>query len=290
MNINLQSMKNLIYILFISLATFSCEDVIDIDVPSEEPRLIVDALIRVNTSNDFTNVVVKVQQTNSFFESLPPANLNQITLVNLTNPQGGDEPILFEQEPGVYSRMFPTNELMTDEYVLQINFEDNEIYLAFASFVPAADINSITQGNNTLFDEDDTEVIVNFTDNEDQTDFYLFDFDFNNYLTTEDTFYEDQEFEFSYFYDEILEPGDEVEISIMGIDENLYDYINLLLDQSGEFDFGAFATPAVTARGNIINATDIDNIDVTDNLDNPNNFALGYFAIVEERKTTFTIQ
>ncbi len=283
--------KKYFLLLFILSITFSsCEDVIEVDVPSEAPRLIVDALIRVNTSDQFTNVVVKVQETNSFFETLPPANLNQITMVNLTNPQSGDEPILFEQEPGVYSRLFPTDELMTDEYVLQINFEDNEIYLAFASFVPAAEINSITQGDEVLFDDDETEVIVNFTDIADQENFYLFDFDFDNFLTTEDTFYQDQEFEFSYFYEENLEFGDTVEISIMGIDEAFYDYMNLLIDQSGEFDIGAFATPSVTARGNIINATDIDNIDVSDNLDNPNNFALGYFAIVEENKASFTIQ
>ncbi len=268
----------------------SCEDVIEVDPPSEAPRLIVDALIRVDINENFTNVIVKVQETNSFFETLPPANLNQITLVNLTNPPSGDEPILFEESPGVYSRMFPTNELMTDEYVLQINFEDNEIYLAFASFVPTVDINSIEQGDETLFDEDDTEVILSFTDFPDREDYYLFDFDFNNFITAEDTFFDGQEFEFSYFYDELIESGDQVEISILGVDESLYNYMNLLIDQSGEFDIGAFATPAVTARGNIINATDIDNIDVQDNLENPNNFALGYFAIVEERKQTFTFQ
>lgn len=282
-------MKNYKYILILVFVFFSCEDVIEVDTPSEAPRLIVDALIRVDTTQDFTNVVVKVSETNSFFEALPPANLNQITFINIDNPPSGDEPILIEQEPGIYSKMFPTEELMNDEFLLQINFEDNEIFVAFAEFVPAADINSITQGTGTLFDEDDTEIVINFTDNADQTDFYLFDFDMDNYITTEDTFYQDQEFEFSYFYDDNVNPGDVLTISIMGIDEAFYDYMNLLIDQSGQ-DLGPFETPRVTARGNILNATDIDNVDNFDNVNNANNFALGYFAIVEERKQNFTIQ
>ena len=81
--------KYYLLLLILSITFSSCEDVIEVDVPSEAPRLIVDALIRVNTSDQFTNVIVKVQETNSFFETLPPANLNQITMVNLTNPQKG---------------------------------------------------------------------------------------------------------------------------------------------------------------------------------------------------------
>jgi len=184
--------------------------------------------------------------------------------------------------------MTGTDFFMSGEILLQINYQD-EIYLAFTEFVPSAQINSLTQGDGTLFNDDEIEVIVNFTDNQDRTDFYLFDFGFNNYITTEDTFYQNQDFEFSFFYDEGMQTGEVFEIKIMGVDEDLYNYMNLLIEQSGD-NFGPFQTPAVTVRGNIINATDIDNIENSNNVNLNDNFALGYFAVVEERKQTITIQ
>lgn len=280
-------MKNLI-LIFSLLLIFSCEDVVDIDTPSEAPRLIVDALIRVNVNENFTNVVVKVSETSSFFEAIPVASLNNISLNNLDNPPADNEALLFETEPGVYERSFPTDELMTDRYALLIDWQD-EIFIGFSEFQPAPEINSITQGTGTLFDENDTEVIINYTDIADQENYYLFDFGFDEFLATEDTFYQDQEFEFSYFYDEDIEPNTEVNISIMGMDKDFYDYMNLLIDQSGQQDFGVFATPSVTVRGNIFNGTDIDNLENFNNLGMTDNFPLGYFAIVQENTSSIVI-
>lgn len=42
--------KVLVFIAAIFLF-FSCEEVIDVDLPTSEPRLVVDALIGFNTSN-----------------------------------------------------------------------------------------------------------------------------------------------------------------------------------------------------------------------------------------------
>ena len=81
----------------------------------------------------------------------------------------------------------------------------------------------------------------------------------------------------------------EVEISIIGVDEGRYAYMDQLIQQAGDIQ-GPFQTPAATVRGTIINATDIDNIDSFDNVDSPNNFVLGYFGVVQEIKSTITIE
>ena len=75
----------------------------------------------------------------------------------------------------------------------------------------------------------------------------------------------------------------------MGVDEDFYTYMDQLILQSEE-DFGPFETPALTVRGNFINATNIDNNNNFDNLNDINNFALGYFAIVQEYKETLVVQ
>ncbi|MBT8271869.1 MAG: DUF4249 family protein [Flavobacteriaceae bacterium] len=282
-------MKRII-VLFFCLSVFSCEDVIEVDVPSEDPRLVVDALIRIDTSEAVTLVSIKVSQTNSFFGSVPPANLQQITMTNLDFPEFSDGEPLEEEEPGtgIYSKFYPTEQLIAGRWFLQIDFED-EFYVATAEFQPSVPFDSIAQGDDTLFDEDDTEIILSYTDFPDREDYYLFDFNFENYFASEDTFYEGQSFSFSYFYDEDVNPGDELTISIMGIDEDFYNYMNLLIEQSNQ-DPSPFESPSVTVRGNIINATDIDNMDSSNNVNNSDNFALGYFAIAEEYKASIIIE
>ncbi len=279
-------MKNW-FLIILLLGFCSCEDVIEVDVPSEDPRLIVDGLIRVDTSQPQTMVRIKVSQTNSFFGTVSPAELQQITLSNLDDPDGGEQ-LLIEEEPGsgVYSEIFSTDQLMSGRWFLQIDFED-ESYVATARFNPSVPFDSIEQGDDTLFNDEDTEIIISYTDFPDREDFYLFDFDFNNFFASEDTFYEGQSFSFSYFYDEEINPGDQLQISIMGIDEDFYNYMNLLIEQSN-VETSPFETPSVTVRGNIINTTETDNSELS-NLDNAGNFALGYFAIAGEYKQSITI-
>ena len=282
-------MRCLISILALILLLTSCEDVIEVDTPSEEPRLIIDALIRVDTTQALTNVRIKVRETRSFFESVPPADIQQITLTGIE--QGGIASVLLEESPGsgIYAKEINTSALIAEQIILQIDFND-EYFVAYAEFVPTSPINSLQQGDDFLTNENDTEVIVNFTDNGDRDDFYLFDFGFGDYLVTEDEFYQGQDFEFSFFYDEDdVGPGDEVTVSIMGVDEDFYNYMNLLIEQTEE-DFGVFETPAITVRGNFINATEIDNINNFNNVDMSDNFALGYFAIVQEFKETLLIE
>ena len=263
----------------------------EVDAPAEPPRLVVDALIRLDLSQSNQLVRIRVGLTDSFFGQVSPAAVEQISITNVEMPDSFENPnriVLLESSPGVYERSRDTGFFTSGELILQIDYED-QLYLARTRFVPTVPIDSISQGDGTLFEGDETEVIIQFTDAPDRDDFYLFDFDFNEYLVTEDEFYQGQQFTFSYFYDNNLEAGREVEISIMGADEQLYTYMDQLIEQSGDFQ-GPFQTPSATVRGNIINATDIDNIDSFDNVDNPNNFALGYFAIVQEVIYPFVIE
>lgn len=62
----------LLLTLFIGFA--SCEDVIEVNVPVDEPRLVVDALIRVDTTKEFATVKVKISKTSPF---LNPSNQYQ---------------------------------------------------------------------------------------------------------------------------------------------------------------------------------------------------------------------
>lgn len=276
-------MKRLFLIFTGFLILTGCEDVVDIDTPTEPPRLSVDALIRIDENEPFTKATVKVKLTSSFFEETEVAELEQITIQNAdyesSGPLDSNFIVLTETAPGIYEAGKRTSFFTEGELELSITYAGNR-YLASTRYVPTVPIDRLEQGEGKLFTGDETEVLVSFTDNPDRNDFYLFDFDFDEYLVTEDEFYQGQAFEFSYFYDGDVTLDREINVSILGVNESFYNYMNQLIVQSGG-DQGPFQTPSATVRGNIINVTNIDNID---NVDDRNNFALGYFAVCQ----TFT--
>ena len=296
-------MKKYIYLLVVLALNVACEDVIDVEVPNEEPRLVVDALIRVDIDEQFIPVEVKLSLSSDFFNNNTPTSAESV-LIQYDEYEDGiiinsGFSNLAEEIPGsgIYTpdpnfdsdQRIPTNILDRNwVFNLLINHEGRR-YLATTKYVPSVPIDSVVQGDGTLFNDDETEIIVTFTDDPERDSFYLFDFSFSEFLVTEDKFYKGQQFSFSYFYDKIFEPNTEIEIGLMGADQTFFNYMDLLIEQTTN-DAGIFATPVATVRGNVFDITDIDNIDVSDNVGQPNIFPLGYFAIVQEYKDTLVIQ
>jgi hypothetical protein len=300
-NRQLHFSKYILLLLVVFISIVSCEDVIEVDLDSEDPRLIVDALIRVDTSKQLTDANIRVSLSSSFFDDIEPAEIDEMSIQN----EASGAFIPYEPvpgEPGLY-RPFATtispvsdNKIVTsalldtnDVYLLFVRFQD-ELFFARTRFAPTSTIDSVVQGDGELFDEDDTEVVIEFTDTPDREDFYVFDFDFGEFITSPDEFFQGQQFSFSYFYDADLAPGDEVDISILGAEEPFFDYMNGLLEQSQQGANGPFQTPVATIRGNILKAEGIDNINIFNNLDRPDEFALGYFSISQEFKQSLIIE
>ena len=284
-------MKRLLFILSVlSLIWSSCQEVITVELPNQEPKLIVDALIRIDTTISSTLVTVSIRQTSDFFGEISPVSVDQITMSNLDNPGNNTDQVLDETEPGsgIYQQFFSTEELARDRWFLQINYQ-GEFYVAESLMQYSVPIDQLTIGDGSLFSGDVTEILVRYSDIGGREDYYLFDYGNDDFFASEDVFYDGQQFEFSYFYDEQFNPGDTLTVSIMGIDRDFFNYMNLLREQS-EGGFGPFATPAVSVRGNLINATDINNNDNYNNVNDPDNYALGYFAIVQEYKGFIVVE
>lgn len=297
--------RRLFYFLWILLPMLSCEDVIEVETPTTEPKLIVNGLIRVDVSEEIVPVEIRVTETDNFFGETPVTQIDEAMIVyGVPNPA---RPELFESlfsstlaetEPGsgIYApdpnfssdQRIRTASLRPDMvFILIIDYGDRR-YVARTPYSPVVPIDNLEQGEETLFDEDDIEVLVTITDTPDITNYYVFDFGFNEFLALDDQFIDGQEFEFSYFYDD-LEPGQEIEVSVLGADLEFYSYIDLLVEQTQE-DGGVFETPAITVRGNVFDVTGIDNLNIFDNVERPDEFALGYFAVVQEFKETLTIE
>ncbi|MCR9262785.1 MAG: DUF4249 domain-containing protein [Flavobacteriaceae bacterium] len=297
-------MKKEIFYILILLALVSCEDVVDVDLPETEPRLIVNGLLRVDKSQEFVDVRIEMRETTNFFEENTITQVESAVIgYGVPNQFGELTQLAFssltEEAPntGVYvpdPNFSSDQRIRTSEvelgvvFILQIQHKDKSYY-ARTEYAPTVPIDNLEQGENTLFNEEDTEIIVTFTDNPDHTNFYIFDFDFGNFQALDDRFIMGQQFDFSYFYDENLNPGQTITVSILGADRDFYNYMDLLVEQT-QADGGVFQTPVATVRGNVFDVTGLDNIDIFDNVERPDEYALGYFAVVQEFSRSLVIE
>ena len=272
-------MKQFIYILLVTIILTSCEDVVDIDVPNSEPRLVIDASFEFYFNEDPVAIDGYLRLTKSapFFDgSVPSVDNATVFITNLED----NSVINFElsENPGFY--VPSEGSIITPEfettYELTVIFED-ETYKAATQLFPSVPIDNIEQGDGALFDGDETEIILTFTDDATRDDFYLFDFDFDLLEVSEDRFYQGETFTFSYFYEDMI-VGEEITVKILGIDERYYNYAELLIEQSEQEGGNPFLTVPALLRGNIINTT------------NPDNYALGYFNLSEANRINFTIE
>ena len=256
-----------IVLLVLLIPFFSCEEAIDVELQSDNPRLVVDALIGYNENNGNPIILgqVTLTLTAPFLNAEVAAAEN--ALVRIINESNGAISPLTEIEPGVFRNGFPNLDFDTD-YTLEIVYKD-EIYRATQQLVPTGTITNIKQGDGFLFDEEDeTEIIVTFDDIPNQRNYYLFAFGFNNYLVTDDEFYKNGNLTFSYFYEDV-EPGDLLTITLLGVNQQFASYVDQALVQAGENGGGPFQVPTGSLRGNVLNTTNIDN------------YPFGYFSISE---------
>ena len=300
-------MRKSFYILIACIGLFSCEDVIDVELQTTEPRLVVNGLLRVDVNQEFVPVEIRVSETTDFFEDNVPTQLddNAIIFYGQPNPDSPDiidnlaSSSLTELEPGsgIY---VPDPSFDADQRILTSNIYPNTVFILvmehkgrrYASRTPfstTVPIDNLEQGTETLFDDDDKELKITITDTPDIDNYYVFDFSEGEFLALDDQFIDGQEFEFSYFVERDLESGEEIEVSILGADQEFFNYMDLLVEQT-EDNGGVFETPAATVRGNIFDVTGLDNNLLFDNVNRPDAFPLGYFAVVQEFKRTIVIE
>ena len=270
-------MKKFIYILTTLLLVCSCQEVIEIEIPSGEPRLVIDASFEYYLNEVPTNSEggIRLSLSAPFFDDGVTAvnnatvfmtNLSDNSVVNYT-PTGDNG--FYEPDMPSFIPEFDTIYELTVVY-------NNETYIATTELISTVPINNVEQREGTLFEGDETEIAIFFTDEASREDYYLFDFDFNLYLPSEDRFYQGEEFNFSYFYESDI-VGQQLTIKILGIDKRYFNYTSILIEQSDQGGGNPFQTPPVVIKGNIVNIT------------NPDNYPLGYFNLSEANRFQITI-
>ena len=267
----------LLFALTISL--FSCEDVIEVEVQNTTPRLVIDAQFNMYTKEQQLRLEGGVRlsfSANYFDEELPVVKDALVTITHLNS--GLEYPLLFDESIGMF---VPDKiDFLTDfnsKYELSV-LHQGQAYTGSTVFVPVPPILKAVQGTKTLFSGDETEIILSFQDFSEREDFYLYDFGQEIYRPIEDRFFQGEEFAFSHFYSSgEVKVGDIITIKAHGVEEQYYNYFNLILtltDSNG----GPFQSLPASSRGNILNVTQ------------PDNYPLGYFLISESDQKQLLIE
>ncbi|MDC1393927.1 DUF4249 domain-containing protein [Flavobacteriaceae bacterium] len=267
----------LLFALTISL--FSCEDVIEVEVQNTTPRLVIDAQFNMYTKEQQLRLEGGVRlsfSANYFDEELPVVKDALVTITHLNS--GLEYPLLFDEFIGMF---VPDKiDFLTDfnsKYELSV-LHQGQAYTGSTVFVPVPPILKAVQGTKTLFSGDETEIILSFQDFSEREDFYLYDFGQEIYRPIEDRFFQGEEFVFSHFYSSgEVKVGDIITIKAHGVEEQYYNYFNLILtltDSNG----GPFQSLPASSRGNILNVTQ------------PDNYPLGYFLISESHQVQLLVE
>ena len=272
-------MKTIYLKLFVLLLLFtSCEKVVDVDLATGAPRLVVEASINWYAETSGNEQQIKLSTTTGYFsEEIPSVVGATVYITNSTN-----QVVAFVEDdiPGTYkcNDFIP---VVGENYTLTIVYE-GQTYTSTETLLNTPTVSRIEQKNDGGLLGEDIEVKFFFDDLENETNQYLLRIDdtykvIPEYGVLEDRFFQNNEM-FGLYISEDLKASDTLKFTLNGVSLNHYNYMNILLAQTGTTSAGPFSTPTSTVRGNIVNQT------------NFNNFALGYFRLSKTEVNQYIIE
>lgn len=265
-------------VVFLSIFFTSCEEVVDVDLDTAPPKLVIEAAINWEKGTAGKQQVIKLTTTTGYFESVIPTVSNAV--VHIKNSKNEEFDFLEVQKTGRYvcNNFVP---VIDETYTLTV-ISGGNTYTATETLKSVAPITRIEQNNEGGFTGKDIEVRAYYNDPADENNYYLYKYVYSNKITSnfyvdEDKFFQGNEF-FSVSDDDELKIGDEIEITHFGISKQYYNYMSILVSIAGSNAGGPFQSPPATVKGNIINTTD------------KANYPLGYFSLSETMKMKWKIE
>lgn len=260
------------------LSLVGCEDVIEVDLETSTPKLVIDASIKWEKGTLGNQQSIFLTTTTGFYESdVPKVSGATVFITNEDNT-------IFN-----FIEIPNTGEYICNVFVPEINktytltiLLNGETYTASETLIAAPEIDTIEQNNEGGFTGDQIEVKFFYDDTPLIDNYYLIQFNTSftslpEYDVISDEFFQGNQM-FGLYTNEDMETGNEVTFTLHGISETYYNYMNVLLGVAGNNGGSPFQTPPATVRGNIINQTNFEN------------YALGFFRLSEIDKMTYTVQ
>lgn len=267
----------LLTVFFASLFFASCEEVVDVDLDTAPPKLVIEAAINWEKGTSGNDQTIKLTTTTGYFENTIPTVSG--ALVSIKNSHDEQFNFIELKKTGIYvcTNFKP---VIDEQYTLTVVSKESR-YIANETLKSVAPITRIEQNNEGGFTGKDIEIKAFYNDPGDAANFYLYKYVYPNkvkstFYADEDKFFNGNEF-FSLSDDDDLEIGNEIEIIHSGISKQYFNYMNLLVSIAGSNVGGPFQSPPATVKGNIVNVTD------------KANYPLGYFSLCETSTVKYKI-
>lgn len=278
-------MKKINSYIFSLLALFSvvsCEDVVNVNLDTTNPKLVIDASIKWQKGELGNIQTIKLSTTTDYYSNIIPAATGaSVSIINLS----ADASIIYTfTEEGTTGNYVCTNfnPIINNNYQLTVVY-NGQTYQSTSMLMATPTIEFAEQSMIPGFGgEEVVQLKFYYQDDPTEDNFYLIGAKNSNIVFPEYGVVTDEFFQgnlmFGLYIDDKLKPGDVVDYSLQGITEKYNNYMNKLLSIAGSDGGSPFATPPATLRGNITNLT------------NPDNYPLGYFHLSEIDTGSYTIE
>jgi hypothetical protein len=221
----------LIGLLTVTVALFSCEKVITLDLEDAEPVIVIYGDINDETDYQY----VRISNTYSFTE---PNRFNAVTGARVTvTTQTGSVINYAEITPGVYqSPKFRGREGV--QYTLDVAVNGKK-YTAISAMPEKVNLDSLNFREVSFFGESSTHLVANFVDPRGVQNQYRYILSIKSKvvedLVSEDRFNDGNKVANTIFHElNDLESGDTIELDLQCIDRNVYRYYYAFGQNAGE--------------------------------------------------------
>ena len=271
-------MKKIVLLISILGFLYSCQDVVDINLDTAAPKLVIDASINWKKGTTGNEQTIYLTTTTGYYDtSIPVVSGATVFAKNEANTT-----YTFIEIPNTGKYVCNNFEpVLNQTYTLTVIFK-GQTYNATETLLPVAPIERLVQNNEGGFTGKNIDVKTYFLDPAGIDNYYMYKYEYANkikpeYNVDDDRFFQGNEF-FSVTRNRDLKVNDQFTVTHFGISKQYYNYMNVLLSITGSNGGAPFQSPPATVRGNIINNT------------NPSDCALGYFRLSETDSRTYTVQ
>ncbi len=266
-------------VILLSFCLLSCvEKVIDLNLETAEPKLVIDASIDWVKNTSGNEQKIKLTTTTGYYnDEFPIVSGANILVTNSSNMI-----FRFIENPGTGEYTCTDFQpALGETYTLTISF-NGETYIATETLMSVSSIeNNIEQTNTGGMGGDEVEITYYYQDDVAQQNNYLYSIKNPRVAFPEYEAENDENNQGNlvpvYYSNKDLKPGDVINIKLYGVSKRYYDYFRKLLAASGA-DTGPFPTTPSSVKGNILNQSKSEN------------FAYGYFRLSEVDMKDYTIQ
>ncbi len=274
-------MKKFHYIFAIIFAVLltGCEDVVQVDLNTAAPRLVVNGSIQWQKGTQGNEQQIKLTTTTGYYDTtIPTVSGAAVFVTNSDNVTFNFTEEVANSGSYLCHTFIPEIDKI---YVLTVVL-NGQTYTATETLKSVSPITTITQNDQGGFSGKDIEIKTFYNDPGDADNYYLFKYKASinaipSYDVSDDKFYQGNEF-FGYYTNEDIKSGDTLDITIYGTSKRYFEYMSKLILIAGGGGGGPFGTAPASVRGNIVNQT------------NPENYAYGYFNLSETDVRNYTIQ